>query len=244
MPPASTAGGCAIRSGQAYNRIEVAMDDEESYALERDRMVEEQLRGRDITDRRVLAAMRQVPRHRFVRPADLHLAYADCPLPIGHGQTISQPYIVALMSEAMALTGREKVLEIGTGSGYQTALLAELAERVFSIDRIAVLATGARRILDVLNYYNVAIRVGDGTYGWREESPFAAIVVTAGAPRIPKLLIEQLAIGGRLVIPVGSRHSQALLKLTRLSEDLNDLKREDLGGCRFVDLIGEHGWGN
>jgi protein-L-isoaspartate(D-aspartate) O-methyltransferase len=208
------------------------------------KMVDAQIRARGIADQRVLKAMEKIPRHLFVDEGLVGQAYNDNPLPIERQQTISQPYIVALMSEAMALTGREKVLEIGTGSGYQTALLAELAERVFSIDRIAVLATGARRILDVLNYYNVAIRVGDGTYGWREESPFAAIVVTAGAPRIPKLLIEQLAIGGRLVIPVGSRNSQALLKLTRLSEDPNDLKREDLGGCRFVDLIGEHGWGN
>jgi len=149
-----------------------------------------------------------------------------------------------LMSEAMALTGREKVLEIGTGSGYQTAILAELAERVFSIERIAALATGARRVLDALKDYHVAIRVGDGTYGWREESPFDAIMVTAGAPRIPKLLIEQLKVGGRLVVPVGSRNSQVLLKLTRMSEDPEDLKQEDLGGCRFVDLIGEHGWEN
>jgi len=207
-------------------------------------MVDAQIRARGIADQRVLQAMEKIPRHLFVDEGLISQAYNDNPLPIERQQTISQPYIVALMSEAMALTGREKVLEIGTGSGYQTALLAELAERVFSIDRIAVLATGARRILDALNYYNVAIRVGDGTYGWREESPFAAIVVTAGAPRIPELLIEQLAIGGRLVIPVGSRNSQALLKLTRLSEDPNDLKREDLGGCRFVDLIGEHGWGN
>jgi len=208
------------------------------------KMVDAQIRARGIADQRVLQAMEKIPRHLFVDEGLISQAYNDNPLPIERQQTISQPYIVALMSEAMALTGREKVLEIGTGSGYQTALLAELAERVFSIDRIAVLATGARRILDALNYYNVAIRVGDGTYGWREESPFAAIVVTAGAPRIPELLIEQLAIGGRLVIPVGSRNSQALLKLTRLSEDPNDLKREDLGGCRFVDLIGEHGWGN
>ena len=134
------------------------------------------------------------------------------------------------------------MLEIGTGSGYQTAILAELAERVFSIERIAALAARARKILDALNYYNVAIRVGDGTYGWREEAPYAAIMVTAGAPRVPRILIEQLAVGGRLVIPVGSRYSQALLKLTRLSEDPDDLKQEELGGCRFVDLIGEHGW--
>jgi protein-L-isoaspartate(D-aspartate) O-methyltransferase len=207
-------------------------------------MVDTQIRVRGVSDQWVLTAMEKIPRHLFVDEGLIDQAYNDNPLPIERQQTISQPYIVALMSEALALTGREKVLEIGTGSGYQTAILAELAERVFSIERIAALATGARRVLDVLNDYNVAIRVGDGTYGWREESPFEAIVVTAGAPRIPKLLIEQLAVGGRLVLPVGSRNSQALLKLTRLSEDPEDLKQEDLGGCRFVDLIGEHGWAN
>jgi len=207
-------------------------------------MVDVQIRARGISDQRLLKAIEKIPRHLFVDEGLIDQAYNDNPLPIDRQQTISQPYIVALMTEAMELTGREKVLEIGTGSGYQTALLAELAERVFSIERIAVLAAGARRVLDALNHYNVAIRVGDGTYGWREESPFDAILVTAGAPSIPKILIEQLTIGGRLVIPVGSRHSQALLKLTRLSEDPEDVKREDLGGCRFVDLIGEHGWGN
>ena len=207
-------------------------------------MVDVQIRARGISDQRLLKAIEKIPRHLFVDEGLIDQAYNDNPLPIDRQQTISQPYIVALMTEAMELTGREKVLEIGTGSGYQTALLAELAERVFSIERIAVLAAGARRVLDALHYYNVAIRVGDGTYGWREESPFDAILVTAGAPSIPKILIEQLTIGGRLVIPVGSRHSQALLKLTRLSEDPEDVKREDLGGCRFVDLIGEHGWGN
>ena len=207
-------------------------------------MVDTQIRVRGVSDQRVLKAMQKIPRHLFVDEGLIDQAYNDNPLPIERRQTISQPYIVALMSEAMALTGREKVLEIGTGSGYQTAILAELAERVFSIERIAVLATAARRVLDVLKDYNVAIRVGDGTYGWREESPFEAIMVTAGAPRIPRLLIEQLAVGGRLVVPVGSRNSQALLKLTRMSENPEDLKQEDLGGCRFVDLIGEHGWGN
>ena len=207
-------------------------------------MVDTQIRVRGVSDQRVLAAMEKIPRHLFVDEGLIDQAYNDNPLPIERQQTISQPYIVALMSEALALTGREKVLEIGTGSGYQTAILAELAERVFSIERIATLATRARRVLDVLNDYNVAIRVGDGTYGWREESPFDAIVVTAGAPRTPKLLIEQLAVGGRLVLPVGSRNSQALLRLTRMSEDPEDLKQEDLGGCRFVDLIGEHGWAN
>jgi protein-L-isoaspartate(D-aspartate) O-methyltransferase len=208
------------------------------------KMVETQIRARGITDQRVLKAMEKIPRHLFVDEGLIGQAYNDNPLPIERQQTISQPFIVALMSEAMGLTGREKVLEIGTGSGYQTAVLAELADRVFSIDRIAVLANGARRVLDSLNYYNVAIRVGDGSYGWREESPFAGIMVTAGAPKVPKNLIEQLEVGGRLVIPVGSRHSQSLLKLTRLSEDPNDYKQEDLAGCRFVDLIGEHGWEN
>jgi protein-L-isoaspartate(D-aspartate) O-methyltransferase len=191
-----------------------------------------------------LNAISKVPRHLFVDEGLISQAYNDNPLPIERQQTISQPYIVALMSEAMELTGREKVLEIGTGSGYQTAVLAELADRVFSIDRIAALANRARRILDSLGYFNVASRVGDGSYGWPEESPFAAIMVTAGAPRTPGILIEQLEIGGRLVIPVGGRHSQSLLKLTRLSEDPGDLKREDFGGCRFVNLIGEHGWEN
>lgn len=214
------------------------------FQKQRIKMVDGQIRARGIADQRVLTAMERIPRHLFVDEVLAEQAYNDNPLPIDRRQTISQPYIVALMSEAMELTGREKVLEIGSGSGYQTAILAELADRVFSIERIASLATRARRILDSLNYYNVAIRVGDGTYGWREESPFAAMMVTAGAPRIPKVLIEQLDIGGRLVIPVGDRSSQVLLKLTRLSEDPDDLKREELGGCRFVDLIGEYAWDN
>jgi protein-L-isoaspartate(D-aspartate) O-methyltransferase len=213
------------------------------FQKQRLKMVDSQIRSRGITDPRVLKAMEKIPRHLFVAEGLADQAYNDNPLPIERQQTISQPYMVALMSEAMALTGREKVLEIGTGSGYQTAVLAELAERVFSIDRIALLTAGARKVLDALHYFNVAIRVGDGTYGWREESPFAAIMVTAGAPRVPKNLVEQLAVGGRLVIPVGSRSVQSLLRITRLSEDPEDLKREDLGGCRFVDLIGEHGWG-
>lgn len=214
------------------------------YLKQRLNMVETQIRARGITDQRVLKAMEKIPRHLFVDEGLIDQAYNDNPLPIERQQTISQPYIVALMSEAMELTGREKVLEIGTGSGYQTAVLAELADKIFSIDRIAVLASGARQMLDSLNYHNAAIRVGDGSCGWPEESPFTAIMVTAGAPKIPQNLIEQLKIGGRLVIPVGSRHSQTLLKLIRLSEDPSDLRREDLGGCRFVDLIGEHGWGN
>ncbi|SEM72784.1 protein-L-isoaspartate(D-aspartate) O-methyltransferase [Syntrophus gentianae] len=205
-------------------------------------MVDTQIRARGIADSRILEAMSKIQRHLFVDEALADQAYNDNPLPIGELQTISQPYMVALMTDAMELKGRERVLEIGTGSGYQTALLAELADQVFSIERIASLANNARRILDHLGYYNVAIRVGDGTYGWKEEAPFDAILVTAGAPGIPQPLIEQLAIGGRLVLPVGGRSIQDLIKITRQSEDIQDVKKESLGGCRFVDLIGEYGW--
>lgn len=209
---------------------------------QRIRMVDSQIRSRGIKDERVLRAMEKIPRHLFVDEGLIEQAYNDNPLPIGERQTISQPYIVALMTGALELKGKDKVLEIGTGSGYQTAILAELAASIFSIERVATLASRARRLLDQLGCYNVAIRVGDGTYGWREEEPFDAIIVTAGAPKIPKLLVEQLAVGGRLVLPIGSRYSQFLTKLTRLSEDVNDIKEEDLGGCRFVDLIGDYGW--
>jgi protein-L-isoaspartate(D-aspartate) O-methyltransferase len=205
-------------------------------------MVDSQLRARGIHDLRVLKAMEKIPRHLFVEEALQEQAYSDSPLPIGENQTISQPYIVALMTAALELKGREKVLELGTGSGYQSAILAELAERVCSIERISFLAAKARKVLDVLNYFNVAIRVGDGTYGWREEAPFDGIIVTAGAPHVPEILIEQLVVGGRLIIPVGNHYSQNLMKITRPAQDLSDLKKEDLGGCRFVSLIGEHGW--
>jgi len=212
------------------------------YIKQRMKMVDTQIRARGIRNPRVLKALEKVPRHLFVNEALRDQAYNDNPLPIDGGQTISQPYIVALMTEALELTGSEKVLEIGTGSGYQAAVLAELVDHVFSIDRIASLAGNARRLLESLNYYNIAIRVGDGTLGWKDEGPFDAIMVTAGAPNIPKTLVEQIAVGGRLVVPVGGRHSQLLIKLTRLSESVNDVKKEDLGGCRFVDLIGEYGW--
>ncbi len=212
------------------------------FQKQRLRMVDTQIRARGIASPRLLDAMSKIPRHLFVEEALADQAYNDNPLPIGEMQTISQPYMVALMTDALDLKGREKVLEIGTGSGYQSALLAELADQVFSIERIASLANHARRILDELGYYNVAIRVGDGTYGWKEEAPFDAIIVTAGAPEIPMPLVEQLAVGGRLAVPVGGRHIQELLKITRLSENVNDLKKENLGGCRFVDLVGEYGW--
>ncbi len=212
------------------------------YAKQRKKMVDSQIRSRGIRDERVMRAMEKIPRHLFIDEGLIDQAYSDGPLPIGEKQTISQPYIVAIMTEALELKGPEKVLELGTGSGYQAAILAELADRVFTIERIASLAQKARKLLESLNYYNVAIRVGDGTYGWREESPFDAILVTAGSPSIPRILVEQLVIGGRLVIPVGGRYSQSLIKLTRLSENPDDVRKEDLGGCRFVNLIGEHGW--
>lgn len=205
-------------------------------------MVEAQIKERGITDARVLKAMETVPRHLFVDEGLINQAYNDNALPIGEKQTISQPYIVALMTQALDLKGKERVLEIGTGSGYQTAILAGLTDRVFSIERIAMLSSRARKILDRLNYYNVALRVGDGSYGWKEESPFDAIITTAATPGVPKYLIEQLTVGGRLIVPVGGRDIQTLYKLTRLSEDINDIKKEDLSGCRFVSLIGESGW--
>jgi protein-L-isoaspartate(D-aspartate) O-methyltransferase len=212
------------------------------YRKQRLKMVETQIRARGVRDQRLLKAMETVPRHRFVDEAIVSQAYNDSPLPIDEHQTISQPYIVALMTEALELTGREKVLEIGTGSGYQAAILAMLADQVFSIERIPALATTARRLLEGMNLFNVAVRVADGTYGWRDEAPFDGIIVTAGAPAVPDPLVSQLAVGGRLVIPVGGRYSQILMKYTRLSEDPKDLKAENLGGCRFVDLIGDHGW--
>lgn len=212
------------------------------YRKQRTRMVDTQIRARAVNDVRVLKVMETMPRHLFVDEGLIDQAYTDNPLPIGEKQTISQPYIVALMTEALELKGRERVLEIGTGSGYQTAILAQLADRVFSIERVAALAARARKILDQLNCYNVAIRIGDGSYGWKEEAPFDAIITTAAAPRIPQYLVAQLTPGGRLVVPVGSRDVQTLYKLTRSSENPDEIKKEDLGGCRFVSLIGESGW--
>jgi len=203
------------------------------------RMVEEQIISRGIKDAKLIAAMKKIPRHLFVEEALQSQAYSDHPLPIGEKQTISQPYMVALMTEAMLLTGKEKVLEIGTGSGYQTAILAELSEKVFSVERIRSLAIGARKLLYELGYFNVEIKIFDGTFGWMQESPFDAIMVTAGSPNIPQPLIDQLSIGGRLVIPVGDALVQDLFRVIKTEEGV---KKEDLGGCRFVKLIGKYGW--
>ena len=210
------------------------------FSIARRRMVEDQVISRGVKDGRVIDAMLKVPRHKFVEVAFQSQAYQDSPLPIGERQTISQPYMVAVMSEALILQGDESVLEIGTGSGYQAAVLALLADRVFSLERIPGLARRARRILDECGYSKVNIRVGDGTYGWQEKAPFDAIIVTAGAPEIPQIYLDQLAVGGRLVIPVGDLISQVLIRITRTSK--NDFNREKLLGCRFVPLVGNHGW--
>jgi protein-L-isoaspartate(D-aspartate) O-methyltransferase len=209
------------------------------FATARNRMVETQILSRGIKDLSVLDAMRKVPRHLFVEEALVKQAYSDHPLPIGEKQTISQPYMVALMTEALELKGNERVLEIGTGSGYQTAILAELTEKIYSIERIRSLYIKARRILDKLGYLNIVLKVGDGTLGWKEEAPFHGIIVTAGSPEVPQPLVDQLAVGGRLVIPVGDRYTQSLIRVDRVKEGI---KKTDLGGCRFVNLLGQHGW--
>lgn len=209
------------------------------YTRARQRMVKEQIVGRGIKDPRVIAAMEQVPRHLFI-PETLHgQAYRDSALPIGEGQTISQPFMVAFMSEAMRLSGNEQVLEIGTGSGYQTAILAQLADRVYSVERIRSLLEKARKNFDQIQCRNVITRLFDGSYGWKEESPFDAILVTAGAPSLPPPLVEQLRIGGTMVIPVGDRDSQ---KLCRVRRNRKGFSQEGLGECSFVALVGEHGW--
>ena len=193
----------------------------------------------EIKDERVLAAMSRVPRERFVPPEVRHLAYEDRPLPIGLEQTISQPFIIALMTQALELSGREKVLEIGTGSGYQAAILAELARLVITVERLPALAEAAGKVLDSLGYTNVVVHLAKETLGWLEEAPYDAVITTAGTPRIPPDLLAQLAIGGRLVIPVGSLYVQELYKITR-QKKRNTI--QNLGGCRFVSLIGQGAW--
>ncbi|MGD9007743.1 MAG: protein-L-isoaspartate(D-aspartate) O-methyltransferase [Desulfobacteraceae bacterium] len=205
----------------------------------RHEMVEKQIAARGISDARVLDAMRTVPRHLFVSEALMDQAYSDFPLPIGEQQTISQPFIVAEMTQALQLTPEDRVLEIGTGSGYQAAILAQIAYRVYTIERIHSLYVKTRRLFDKLGYHNIVTRYSDGTTGWKEESPFDAIIVTAGAPEIPAVLVNQLAMGGRMVIPVGNQHSQDLIRLVR---EESGMHQTNLGGCRFVKLVGEHGW--
>ncbi|MFC1824326.1 protein-L-isoaspartate(D-aspartate) O-methyltransferase [Thermodesulfobacteriota bacterium] len=209
------------------------------YRLARERMVKNQLIPRGIKDKEVLRVMGKAPRHRFIEEALVGEAYNDHPLPIGHKQTISQPYIVALMTEALELTGDERVMEIGTGSGYQTAILAELAQKVYTIERVRPLMEKARKLLAELGHRNILFKGFDGTLGWGEYQPYDAILVTAGAPKMPRPLLDQLVDGGRMVIPIGNKFSQELIKVTRVE---NRYEEKNLGGCRFVDLIGTHGW--
>ena len=210
------------------------------YQPARDRMVETQIVRRGVRDARVLAALRRVPREAFVEEGFRETAYEDGPLPIGSGQTISQPFIVARMAEAAAIGEGDRVLEIGTGSGYAAAVLGELGAQVFTIERHAELAERAGERLRESGYGNVSVKVGDGTKGWPEEAPFDAIIVTAGGPSVPPSLKDQLKIGGRLVIPVGGRAGQRLLRVVCSAADRFD--EEDLGGVVFVPLIGEDGW--
>lgn len=202
-------------------------------------MVAEQIRPRGIRDERVLAAMESIPRHLFVPPYLSGRAYDDGPLPIGEGQTISQPYIVAEMTQALSLAGSEKVLEIGTGSGYQTAVLCRLAGEVVTMERIAALQTAAKIVLEELGVENVRFRTGDGTLGCPEEAPFDRIIVTAAAPGVPEPLFEQLAEGGIAILPIGERWEQELVRVTKAS---GKAKKDFLGGCRFVPLVGRYGF--
>ena len=212
----------------------------DGYEIPRGRMTEHLRTTYKIADDRVLGAMNTVPRHLFVPSALQSQAYKDNALPLSVGQTISQPFIVARMTELLQLTGRERVLEIGFGSGYQTAVLALLARKVYAIERIESIASTAKERLRNLGYRNISYRVGDGTLGWSVYSPFEAILVAAGGPEIPQPLVDQLAVGGRLVIPIGDEQkTQTLVRITRQEEGY---KREDCGPCAFVPLIGEHGW--
>jgi protein-L-isoaspartate(D-aspartate) O-methyltransferase len=203
-------------------------------------MVQEQLVARGIKDARVVAAMRKIPRHFFIDPGIVNRAYDDSALPIGDKQTLSQPFMAARMTEMLALRGSEKVLEVGTGSGYQTALLAELCFNVFSVEKIRALSLKARSLLDRLDYQNIALHVGDGTLGWSEHAPYDGIIVTAGAPQAPQPLLDQLSVGGgRLVIPIGDEQAQTLVRVTRTR---TGFKQEQLGECKFVKLVGKYGW--
>lgn len=219
-----------------YNNHEVA-----HYEVARRRMIAEQIVARGVLDERVHLAMNHVPRHFFVEPALADQAYSDNPLGIGEGQTISQPYIVALMTSELKLKGNETVLEIGTGCGYQTSILAELAKQVYTIERIKPLALQARRTLKDLGYKNIVMRIGDGTHGWDAHLKFDGILVAAASPQIPEPLVAQLSDGGRLVIPIGDEQNQNLMRVTRNGEKINT---ENLGPCRFVKLVGRFGWRN
>jgi protein-L-isoaspartate(D-aspartate) O-methyltransferase len=211
------------------------------FSVLRERMVKEQLIRRGIQDKRVLEAFRKIERHQFIPLTYKEQSYSDCPVPIGENQTISQPYIVAYMLEALNLTGPEKVLEVGTGSGYQTALLSLLSQEVYSVERSGKLAENAQKILAKLSVTNIKITVGDGTKGLPEFSPYDAIIVSAASPHVPAPLIEQLAENSRMIIPVGERYSQVLTRFTKIKQTI---KEERLESCVFVPLVGEYGWSN
>lgn len=210
-----------------------------NFSALRKKMVEEQLIPRGIKDKKVLEAFQEVPRHNFVPKRYLDSAYGDFPLSIGEGQTISQPYMVALMTECLGLSGGETILEIGAGSGYQAAILAKLASRVYTVERVVSLAEGARTCLKNLDYKNIQIEIGDGTRGWPEFAPYEGIVVTAAAPDIPKPLIEQLRIKGKLVIPIGGNFNQMLTVITKHKDGI---ETKQICGCVFVPLLGKYGW--
>lgn len=211
-----------------------------NFDVARRRMIDAEIIGKGITDRRVVEAMQKIPRHIFVEEAMSAQAYSDSSLPIGDRQTISQPYIVALMTELLQLSGTEKVLEIGTGSGYQAAILASLADRVYTVERLRPLALRARKALDSLGFLNINLKIGDGSEGWQSEAPFDAILVTAGAPEVPEPLLQQLKAGGRLVIPIGTQYDQTMFRIEK-GED-GSITMENLVECRFVKLVGRCGW--
>jgi protein-L-isoaspartate(D-aspartate) O-methyltransferase len=209
------------------------------FATSRNRMVQEQLINRDIVDPATIKAMSEVPRHLFVDDAMQGRAYGDHPLPIGAGQTISQPYIVATMTQALGLTGTEKVLEIGTGSGYQAAVLSRICTQVYTVERVNSLLARARKVFDKLRYYNIRSKLDDGTMGWPENGPYDAIIVTAGGPELPQPLVDQLSENGRLIIPVGDQDVQ---ELQFVQKKEGQVEMSSLASVRFVDLVGEHGW--
>ena len=213
--------------------------DHRKFEILRQEMVEKQIIARGVSDAAVIRAMSILPRHLFVNEALAGSAYEDFPLPIGEGQTISQPYIISEMTQALELTGEERVLEIGTGSGFQAAVLAHIVFRVYTIERNNTLFMRTRKLFDQLRYHNIVTRYGDGTQGWKDESPFDAIIVTAGGEAIPQPLLDQLSLGGRLIMPVGGLMSQELLLARKHKQGISI---NNLGGCRFVKLIGRHGW--
>ncbi len=234
-----TASAICLTCIKVAGMKECMKDEPKKYSHWRCDMIEKQIVARGVSDPMVLSAMEKVPRHLFVSEALVDSAYGDFPLPIGEGQTISQPYIIAEMTQALELKGHERVLEIGTGSGYQAAILAQIVYKVYTIERNQALFLQTRKLFDALKYHNIVTRYSDGTQGWASESPFDAIIVTAGGRKIPPPLIDQLAVGGRLIIPVGGDLSQELIKLVKTKESY---KTYNMGGCRFVKLIGQHGW--